>query len=97
LCHYSMLATASGGTPGEVATWGSGHDVWTLASDGRISSNTFSASDAYFANNPEVPAGTEVSGYGYAYWDSPFTLAKTFYYSTPRSSNDSATYTFKCL
>ncbi len=96
VCDYTMLATASGGSADEVATWGGGHETWKLASDGRLSSNVIPAADVYFGNNPEVPAGTQVSGAGYAYWDGSFSLSKTFYYSTPQSSNDSTTYSFQC-
>jgi hypothetical protein len=97
LCLYALTATASGGKPGDVATWSGGHFTLTLTRTGRQSSQTISAADAYFDDNPEVAAGTEASGGGYAYWSGPFSLRNTFYYSTPQTTTDSATYAMSCL
>lgn len=96
VCHYTMVATASGGSPGEVATWGGGHYTLRLASDGAQTSNVITAADSYFLNVPDVPAGASQSGDGYSYWSGPFSSSHTFYYSTSTASNDSVTYQYTC-
>jgi hypothetical protein len=84
VCYYRLTATASGGSPGDVATWGGGHATFTLASDGRVSSSVIATAAAFFAGNPSVAAGTEVSGNDYAWWSGPFSHSLTFYYGTPQ-------------
>jgi hypothetical protein len=96
VCYYELIATASGGSAGQVATWGSGHYTEVLTATGETFSGTIGVADAYFGYDPVVPAGTRVSGNDYGYWTGPYSLSLTFYYSTPETSEDSATYHFAC-
>jgi hypothetical protein len=94
-CDYQLTATASGGSAGEVATWGSATYTYVLASNGETYSNTDQAS-AYFDGDPVVPGGSDVSQGHVAGWVGPFKMYLVLYYSTPQSSTDSALYNFSC-
>jgi hypothetical protein len=95
-CVTRVTATASGGKPGQVATWATGHYTLTLASTGQRDSSSLQAASQYFGGSPILATGTQVSGTSLTYWSGPFSLSETFYYSTPQEQIDSATYSFAC-
>ena len=94
VCYGTMVAKASGGKPGEVATWGGGHANFVLTATGQTASNNFPAAAAYFYGNPDVPTGRQVDGEINAGWVGPFLFSQTFYYSTPEEKLDSAENSF---
>jgi hypothetical protein len=96
-CDFQLTATATGGSAGQGATWGGAHYTYTLASTGATSGNAIAQASAFFSGNPGVSTGTDVSQVHFAGWSSPFELSLVLYYSTPRSSSDSAMYNFSCL
>jgi hypothetical protein len=96
VCYSNMVAKASGGKPGEVATWGGGHVNFVLTATGQRASNNFPAAAAYFYGDPDVPTGMQVDGEVNAGWAGPFSFSQTFYYSTPEENLDSAAYSFIC-
>jgi hypothetical protein len=96
VCYYRLTVTASGGSPGEVATWGGGHETFTLASNGQVSSKVIAAANAFFGGDLSVPAGTQVVGNDFSWWVGPFSHSLTFYYGTPQVAIDSATVSFSC-
>jgi hypothetical protein len=99
LCDFTLTATAAGGRPGDAATWTGGHDTF-LHQDGSSTSHALSTASVaeLLDGNQAVPAGTAVSGndFFYTQTDHPFRLDLVFYYSTPRSATDSASYTMSC-
>ena len=95
-CDFQLTAKASGGTAGEVATWGNSHYTYTQTSDGY----TYTGSDPaprYFDGDSEIETGTEETQGHIASWLGPFSLALVLYYSTLQGTSDSATYSFSCL
>jgi hypothetical protein len=96
VCYYQLTATASGGSAGEVATWKGGHSTFVLGATGQTIPNPFSNADVFFGDDPLVTTTVPVNGADYNYWAGPFSASFTFYYSTPQTSTDSATYSLSC-
>ncbi len=97
VCYGSMLASASGGKPGQSAIWGSGHYTFVVTATGHTSQGTIaSAADFFDDGGPDLPTGTQVGGGTRSFSSGPFNLFQTFYYSTPEEQLDSATYNFAC-
>jgi hypothetical protein len=96
VCHYQLTAAATGGSAGQVATWGGGSERFTLASSGRMSNKAVAAADAFFGDQPVISTGTQVTGNDASWWVGPFSHSLTFYYSTPHTTTDSVTFSFRC-
>lgn len=99
-CNFTLTATATGGSPGEVATWTGGHFMF-FHHDGTTSSSAVSVAneEALLGGNAGLPSGTSASGND-TFWtgtDAPFRLNVVFYFSTPETATDSAVYNMTCL
>ena len=92
-CPYSLTVSVAGGKPGTIASWGAGD--WTVTSSLGTASGHYTSVSAFFDGVSTVQAGTYHEGAGLSQ-PVPFTLSQAFYYSTPGSSRDSASYTFTC-
>ena len=97
VCHFRAEADATGGSPGEVATWGAAYYEYTLTSDGQTNSHTLPYADAFFSNTPTIPAGGNQTSAVTAWYTGPFSIHIGLDYSVPQAATDSATYTFRCL
>jgi hypothetical protein len=96
VCYVPIIAAASGGEPGQVATWGGGHYTQQGA-PGQIVSAPIAAVAPYFYGKPDVPTGTQVNGEIISGWAAgSFSGSQTFYYSTPEEQIDSTTYSYAC-
>ncbi len=98
-CNFRITATATGGSPGEAATWTGGHFTF-FHHDGTTSSSAVSVAkeETLLGGNTELPSGTLASGND-TFWtgsDAPFRLNVAFYFSTPQTATDSATYNMMC-
>jgi hypothetical protein len=99
-CDFTLIATATGGSPGDVATLVGGHDTFLHQDGSSVSVQLSTASVAeLLGSGSQIATGTLVSGFDsfYTVTDQPFHLDLVVYYSTPRSAMDSAAYTTSCL
>ena len=96
VCYLNVIASASGGTASDVATWGAAHEIRVLEGTSDTVNKVFPKGDTFFGDDPQLAHGAEVEGKGYEYWTGPFTVTFAFYYSTPETSLDSAMYKYTC-
>ncbi len=95
MCESSLNATATGGSSHEEATWGSLAFKYVRA-DGVEYSGSEPTAAAFFGGNETIESGSSETGFVTGSWTQSFTLYLTFYYSTPQTSRDSATFSFAC-
>jgi hypothetical protein len=98
-CNFIITATATGGSPGDAATWSGGHFTF-FHQDGTTASSAISVAneEGLLGGNTELPSGTSASGNDSFYTgsDAPFRLNVVFYFSTPQTAIDSAAYNMTC-
>jgi hypothetical protein len=98
-CDFMITATATGGSPGDVATWTGGHFTF-FHQNGTTASSAIAVAneEGLLGGNTGLPSGTSASGNDSFYTgsDAPFHLNVVFYFSTPHTTTDSAVYNMAC-
>lgn len=89
------MATATGGSSGEVVTWQGAPTLFTNA-NGQISTIQNENAATFLDGDSTIASGAIESALDYANWDSPFQYALVLYYLIPETGVDSASYTLSC-